>query len=113
MVIMNAASSVITTKSSYITRVSMTLPQVSAPMAAWAVKNKLRKVVTLVADYAPGIDAETAFKTNFIGGGGQVVESIRCRCATPEFAPFIQRIRTRAPRPYSCSCRPASRASPS
>ncbi len=63
MVIFNAASSSITTKSGYIARVSMTLPQISAPMATWAIKNKVRKVVTLVADYAPGIDAE------FLTGG--------------------------------------------
>ncbi|MCP3022148.1 ABC transporter substrate-binding protein [Cupriavidus basilensis] len=97
MVIFNAASSSITTKSAYITRVSMTLPQISAPMATWAIKNKVRKVVTLVADYAPGIDAETAFKTNFIGGGGQVVESIRVPLRNPEFAPFIQRIKDAKP----------------
>ncbi|CAG2134985.1 hypothetical protein LMG31506_01472 [Cupriavidus yeoncheonensis] len=97
MVIFNAASSVITTKSNYIARVSMTLPQISAPMATWAVKNNVRKVVTLVADYAPGIDAETAFKTNFIGGGGQVIESIRVPLRNPEFAPFIQRIKDARP----------------
>ncbi|EHP38435.1 ABC transporter substrate binding protein [Cupriavidus basilensis OR16] len=97
MVIFNAASSSITAKSGYIARVSMTLPQISAPMATWAIKNKVRKVVTLVADYAPGIDAETAFKTNFIGGGGQVVESIRVPLRNPEFAPFIQRIKDARP----------------
>lgn len=97
MVIFNAASSVITTKSSYIARVSMTLPQISAPMATWAVRNNIRKVVTLVADYAPGLDAETAFKTNFLGGGGQIVESIRVPLRNPEFAPFIQRIKDARP----------------
>lgn len=97
MVIFNAASSVITTRSNYITRVSMTLPQISAPMATWAVRNNIRKVVTLVADYAPGIDAETAFKTNFLGGGGQIIESIRVPLRNPEFAPFIQRIKDARP----------------
>ncbi|MBU67976.1 MAG: ABC transporter substrate-binding protein [Cupriavidus sp.] len=97
MVIFNAASSVITTKSNYIARVSMTLPQISAPMATWAVRNRIKKVVTLVADYAPGIDAETAFKTNFLGGGGQIVESIRVPLRNPEFAPFIQRIKDARP----------------
>jgi len=97
MVIFNAASSIITTKSNYIARVSMTLPQISAPVATWAVRNNVKKVVTLVADYAPGIDAETAFKTNFIGGGGQIVESIRVPLRNPEFAPFIQRIKDAKP----------------
>ena len=97
MIIMNAATSIITTKSNYIARVSMTLPQVSGPMATWAVKNGVKRVVTLVADYGPGIDAETAFKTNFIGGGGQVIESIRVPLRNPEFAPFIQRIKDAKP----------------
>jgi len=97
MIIMNAATSIITTKSNYIARVSMTLPQISGPMATWAVKNGVKKVVTLVADYGPGIDAETAFKTNFIGGGGQVLESIRVPLRNPEFAPYIQRIKDAKP----------------
>ncbi|BEV17307.1 ABC transporter substrate-binding protein [Herbaspirillum sp. DW155] len=97
MIIMNAASSVITTKSNYIARFSMTLPQVSGPMASWALKNGIRRVVTLVADYGPGIDAETAFKTNLLGGGGQVVESIRVPLRNPEFAPYIQRIKDAKP----------------
>ncbi|MGB6055343.1 MAG: ABC transporter substrate-binding protein [Burkholderiaceae bacterium] len=97
MIIMNAATSVITTKSNYIARVSMTLPQISAPMGTWAVKNGIKKAVTLVADYGPGIDAETAFKTNFIGGGGEVTESIRVPLKNPEFAPYIQRIKDAKP----------------
>lgn len=97
MIIMNAATSVITSKSNYIARFSMTLPQVSGPMATWALKNGIRKVVTLVADYGPGIDAETAFKTNLLGGGGQVLESIRVPLRNPEFAPYIQRIKDAKP----------------
>jgi len=97
MIIMNAASSVITTKSKYIARFSMTLPQVSGPMATWALKNNIKKVVTLVADYGPGIDAETAFKTNLLGGGGQVLESIRVPLRNPDFAPYIQRIKDAKP----------------
>ncbi|ALU91109.1 ABC-type branched-chain amino acid transport system, periplasmic component protein [Herbaspirillum rubrisubalbicans M1] len=97
MIIMNAASSIITTKSNYIARFSMTLPQVSGPMATWALKNGIKRVVTLVADYGPGIDAETAFKTNLLGGGGEVVESIRVPLRNPEFAPYIQRIKDAKP----------------
>jgi branched-chain amino acid transport system substrate-binding protein len=97
MIVMNAASSMITTKSNYIARVSMTLPQSSAPMAAWALKNKIRKVVTLVADYAPGIDAETAFKATLGAGGGQVLETIRVPLKNPDFAPYIQRIKNARP----------------
>ncbi|MDB5853454.1 MAG: transporter substrate-binding protein [Herminiimonas sp.] len=97
MIVMNAATSVVTAKSSYIARVSMTLPQVSYPMADWALKNNIKKVVTIVADYGPGIDAEGAFKNTFVKGGGQVLESIRSPLRNPEFAPFVQRIKDAKP----------------
>lgn len=97
MVIMNAASSVITTRSPYIVRLSMTLPQVSAPMAVWASKNGIRKVYTLVTDYAPGIDSETAFKKAFEAAGGEVVGSVRVPLRNPEYAPFVQRIKDARP----------------
>lgn len=97
MIIMNAATSIITTKSDYIARVSMTLPQISAPMGTWANKNGIKKVVTLVADYGPGIDAEAAFKKEFTAGGGQVTEALRVPLRNPEFAPYIQRIKDAKP----------------
>ena len=75
----------------------MTLPQVSALMARWAAKNGIRKVYTLVADYAPGIDSETAFKAEFTRAGGQVVDSVRVPLRNPEFAPFVQRIKDAKP----------------
>ena len=97
MIIMNAATSVITTKSNYIARFSMTLPQVAAPMGTWAASNKIKKVVTLVADYGPGIDAEAAFKDTLQKGGGTVVEAIRVPLKNPDFSPYIQRIKDAKP----------------
>src|ERR1700687_3436159 len=61
MMVVNAASSIITTKSPYIARFSMTLPQVTEPIAVWSAKNGIRRVYSIVSDYAPGIDAELAF----------------------------------------------------
>lgn len=97
MIIMNAATSVITTKSDYIARFSMTLPQISAPMADWADKNNIKTVATVVADYGPGIDAEKAFSDRFVKSGGKVLEAIRVPLRNPEFAPFIQRIKDAKP----------------
>ncbi len=97
MIVMNAASSGVTTRSPYIARFSMTLPQVSAPMAMWAAKNGIRKVYTLVADYAPGIDSEMAFKKAFAAAGGQVIDSVRVPLRNPEFAPYVQRIKDAKP----------------
>jgi branched-chain amino acid transport system substrate-binding protein len=97
MIIMNAATSIITTKSDYIARFSMTLPQISAPMADWAIKNKIKNVATVVADYGPGIDAEKAFSDRLVKNGGTIVEAIRVPLRNPEFAPFIQRIKDAKP----------------
>src|SRR6267142_2388469 len=97
MVIMNAASSVITTKSPYVVRVSMTLPQVTVPMAQWAARNGIQKVYTIVSDYAPGLDAEAAFTKTFTAQGGQVVGSARVPLKNPDFAPFVQRAKDAGP----------------
>jgi branched-chain amino acid transport system substrate-binding protein len=97
MIVMNAATSIITTRSDYIARFSMTLPQISAPMGDWALKNGIRNVATVVADYGPGIDAEKAFSERLRKNGGKVVEAIRVPLKNPEFAPFIQRIKDARP----------------
>ena len=97
MIIMNAATSIITTKSPYIARLSMTLPQITQPIAIWAAKNGIKKVYTVVADYGPGIDAEGAFIKAFKEGGGEIVGSVRTPLQNPEYAPFIQRVKDAKP----------------
>ncbi len=92
-VIFNAATSSITEKSEYFIRTSYTLWQVTVPMAQWAAKQNMKKIVTAVTDYGPGIDAETAFKSEFTKQGGTVVESIRMPIVTTDFGPFVQRIK--------------------
>ena len=97
MVVMNAATSVITTRSPYIVRVSHTLPQDTAPIAAWAAANKISKVYTLVADFGPGQDAETQFKKTFTAAGGEIVGEVRVPVRNPDFAPYLQRVRDAKP----------------
>ncbi len=92
-----AATAMITEKSPYIVRTSFTLPQAAAPMAQWCLKNNIHKVVTLVADYGPGNDAEKWFGDVFEKGGGQIVEKIRTPLKAPDFAPFLQRVKDDAP----------------
>jgi branched-chain amino acid transport system substrate-binding protein len=60
-------------------------------IAQWAAQNKITKVFTLVADYAPGLDAEKWFKDTFAKGGGQVIGEARVPLQSPDFAPFLQR----------------------
>lgn len=97
MVIMAAATSIITEASPYIVRTSMTLPQVTLGVAEWAPKNGIRKVVTLVTDYGPGIDAEKTFRERFQLNGGQIVDSLRVPLRNPDYAPFLQKVRDLKP----------------
>lgn len=92
MVVMNAATSSVTEKSPFIVRTSMTLPQVTMGVAEWAYKNKVNKVVTLVSDFGPGIDAEKAFTQVLTANGGQVPLSLRMPMVTQDFSPFLQRV---------------------
>jgi branched-chain amino acid transport system substrate-binding protein len=94
---MVAAASIITEKSPYIVRVSFTLPQHAVAIADWAAKNGSKKALTIVTDYAPGVDAETFFKARFAEAGGTIVESLRIPLMAPDFAPFLQRAHDAAP----------------
>jgi len=97
MVVMNAATSIITTKSPYMTRSSLTLPQLIEPFGAWAYRNGVRKVYTMVSDYGPGHDAEASFTRTFKEAGGEVIGSARFPVASPDFSAFVQRAKDADP----------------
>ena len=97
MVVMSAATSSITQSSPYIVRSSFTVPQVVTALADWAAKNNIKSVVSLVTDYAPGIDSEKYFKEQFIANGGTVIETLRVPLRNPDFAPFLQKVRDLKP----------------
>jgi branched-chain amino acid transport system substrate-binding protein len=92
MVVMAAATSSITQASPYIVRTSFTLPQVTIGIADWAAKNKIKKAVTLVADYGPGFDAEKFFDSQFRLDGGQILDKLRTPLKAPDFAPVLQKV---------------------
>jgi len=98
LVIMNAATSMITTASPYITRVSLTLPQTTAILGRWAAtKGGAKTAFTSVADYGPGYDAEQWFKIGFEEAGGKVVGGVRVPLMNPDFVPFLQRVLDQKP----------------
>lgn len=97
VVVMNAASSGITTSSPYVARVSFTVQQMADPMARWMLKNGVKEAYTVVADYASGTDAETAFKKAFTEGGGKVVGEVRTPMNNPDFSAYVQRIKDAKP----------------
>jgi branched-chain amino acid transport system substrate-binding protein len=96
-VVMGAATSIITERSPFIVRTSMVTTQITVGIAEWAPQNGIKKVVTLVSDYAPGIDIEKAFIARFKASGGEVISELRVPLANPDFAPFLQRVRDAKP----------------
>ncbi len=97
MVVMNAATSIITTKSPYIARTSSTTPQLNQTLGTWAAKQGIKRIYTMVSDYGPGIDAEAAFHTGFKEAGGQIIGSVRFPVANPDFSAFVQRAKDMSP----------------
>jgi branched-chain amino acid transport system substrate-binding protein len=90
-IIMGAATAIIPDRSPYIVRTSMVTSQITVGIADWAPKSGLKRVITLVSDYAPGIDIEKAFSDRFKASGGEIIEQLRVPLANPDFAPFLQR----------------------
>jgi branched-chain amino acid transport system substrate-binding protein len=97
MVVMAAATSSITQASPYVVRTSFALPQAAVAIADWAPKNGIKKVVTLVSDFGPGLDAEKFFKDRFTFNGGVVLDTLRVPVRNPDFAPFLQKVRDLKP----------------
>jgi len=91
-IVLTSGASVTTTKSPYFVRAGFLLSQQGWILGEWAAKNGSSRAVTLVNDWAPGIEAETTFKTRFTQVGGQIIDSIRIPLANPDFAPFLQKI---------------------
>ena len=90
-VVMAAGTSSITEASPFVVRTSFTLAQSSVPMAEWSAKNGIKKVVTMVSDYGPGIDAEKSFSDTFKAAGGTIIENLRVPLRSPDFAPVLQK----------------------
>lgn len=97
MVVMNAATSIITTKSPYLARTSVTVPQIDESFGGWVAKSGVKTVYTVVSDYGPGLDAESAFQRAFEAAGGKVVGLVRVPVANPDFSAFVQRAKDANP----------------
>jgi branched-chain amino acid transport system substrate-binding protein len=92
MVNMNAATSVVITKSPYMVRTSVTLPMIASTMGKWAAtKGGIKKAYTMVADFGPGKDAEVWFHKAFTAAGGEIVGSVRMAFKDPDFSAYVQR----------------------
>lgn len=96
-IVVGSSASITTERSPYIVRTFGTQAQITEPMAQWAVKNGIKRVVTVVADYSPGLETEKAFVNAFKARGGEIIKSVRVPLQNPDFAPFLQRARDAKP----------------
>ena len=90
-IILNAATSIITRKSPYFIRVSMTTAQFVSPLGGWAAKNGVKTAYTMVSDYAPGHDSEDQFVADFEKAGGKIVGKDRIPLSVTDYAPYMER----------------------
>jgi branched-chain amino acid transport system substrate-binding protein len=97
MVVMNAAATGLTAKSPFMVRTSFSYDDIVPPMAQWSIRNGSKKAFVLVADYAPGHDAEAAFSEAFRQAGGEIVGTVRTPVVTLDFSPFMQRVKDAKP----------------
>jgi branched-chain amino acid transport system substrate-binding protein len=97
MVVMNAAAANLTAKSPYMVRTSFHYPETVPPIAQWAVKTGSKKAYVIVADYAPGHDAEAAFLAAYKKAGGEIIGTVRTPVMTLDFSPYMQRVKDAKP----------------
>jgi branched-chain amino acid transport system substrate-binding protein len=97
MIVTVASTSVVVDRSPYIVRTIQTIPQIANIIGAWAANNGIKNAVSIVSDYAPGLDAEKWIGQSFEQAGGKMIERLRPPLANPDFAPFLQRARDVSP----------------
>jgi branched-chain amino acid transport system substrate-binding protein len=92
VVIMNAATAMITRMSPYFVRVSMTVPQMVYPMGKWMVDHGMKTAYVLTSDYAPGHDAEEYFIKGYEKAGGKVVGKARSPINNVDFSSYVEKV---------------------
>lgn len=94
---MTAGGSAVTLQSPYVVRTGWTLWQTSYPLGKWAAKQGWKNAYTVVTDYTPGHDGETAFIKGFTEGGGTIVGSVRIALKTSDYLPYFEKIKDANP----------------
>ncbi len=96
-IVFNAATAVVTRRSPYIARTSLSLWQTAVPAGQWAAANGIREVFIVVSDYAPGHDARDGFRQGFTAAGGTIQDTLQIPLNVVDFAPYVQRVLDRRP----------------
>ncbi|HEV8020483.1 MAG TPA: ABC transporter substrate-binding protein [Candidatus Lustribacter sp.] len=97
LLIVNSASSHILERDPYAVRFGYTMPQLTEPLAQWAMKNGIKTAYILYQDYGPGTEAATSFTKSFTALGGTIVATTAFPVETKDFSAYIQRIKDAKP----------------
>jgi branched-chain amino acid transport system substrate-binding protein len=90
-VLMNAGGSSIVGMSPWFVRTSFGIGAPAYAMGTWAAK-KYKRILAMVTDYSPGLDAESMFETAYkAAGGGELEGKVHMPLSTADFTPFMQR----------------------
>lgn len=63
----------------------------------WASQHDIKSVYDVIANYQPGIDAQTAFNDTFTAAGGKVLGSVSVPIDNVDFSAYIQRVKDAHP----------------
>jgi branched-chain amino acid transport system substrate-binding protein len=81
-------------KSPFIFRVANDNTQENLPLGHYTyTKLGLKRAIVMASDFAAGREMAEAFMKTYTAAGGQVVQQVYAPLGTPDFAPFISRIR--------------------
>lgn len=92
-----ATTGIVGEKSPYLTRTFFVIPQLCRTMVPYALKNNMKRMFVVVADFAPGHECEKVFGAAFTAAGGTLLGNLRIPLKNPEFSGHMQRIRDAKP----------------
>lgn len=95
--LVNASTSGILAKAPYTVRFGMTTPQVTMPLALWALKHGYKTGFAIFQDYGPGLDAGKAFAEAFSAGGGKMLGEVRAPVTNYDYTAYLQRAKDAKP----------------
>jgi branched-chain amino acid transport system substrate-binding protein len=95
--IINATVPGILGKAPYALRTSYLTPDFGPPLARWALRNGIKTVYAVVADYSSGADTLAALSDAMAAGGGKVIGSVAVPLNTTDFSSYLLRAKDAKP----------------
>lgn len=97
LIVTSAATSTIPKASPYIVRTSFAVTQIATVLGTYIATHGIKTLVTLVSDYAPGIDYEKSLTASMEAAGGKVIGALRVPLSNTDFSPYLQRVAAMKP----------------